>query len=100
MEKVDQTEQEQQPVKEARANVWFSETEIQVTLTALRCYITLAPEFDRVEKTAKIQQVYNDLTEVQRNLAQYKKQKLVDVEKEIAQAQGDVVAGCKGGECD
>jgi ASC-1-like (ASCH) protein len=107
---VDHTEQEQpglikfpteqEPAKEARANVWFNESELKITITALRCYITLAPEFDRVEKTVKIQKVYNDLMKVQRDLSQYRKQKLANMEKEIARAQGTVVAGCKGDDCD
>ena len=67
---------------DAKANTWLNETEIKVILTALRCYITLAPEFDRVEKTARIQEVYNDLVEVQTKLTEYKKLRLEEPEKE------------------
>jgi|TARA_B100000315_G_scaffold162462_1_gene150914 chromosome condensin MukBEF MukE localization factor len=67
---------------DAQANIWLNETEIQVMLTALRCYLTLAPEFDRVEKTARIQSVYNDLMEIQRKLTEYKKQRLKELEEE------------------
>jgi|TARA_R100000750_G_scaffold16084_1_gene10500 hypothetical protein len=67
---------------EGVARIWFNGSEIRIILTSLRCYITLAPEFDRAEKTARIQLVYNDLMEIQRKLTEYKKQRLKELEEE------------------
>ena len=67
---------------DARVNIWFKESELQVLLTALRCYLTLAPEFDRAEKSKMIQKLYNDVKKSEAGLKEYKLKRLTEIEKE------------------